>query len=229
MNTDSNLVLVVEDDPTTRKMLQRCLHSAEFQVLEAEDGKEALELYRQCRPKVLVLDILLPGLDGFEVCRILRDQGEAVGILMLTCKDSEADRIRGLDLGADDYMVKPFNPGELIARLRAILRRIAGSPTVGERLEHRGIRIEFRPQKCFKGGRELDLTPKNFLLLAELFKNIGRPLSRQQLSSLIWSGHRPGRPGNLDVHIRRLRERVEDNPGDPEVIRTVRGFGYVCE
>lgn len=223
------LALVVEDDAPTLKFVQRTLAGNGFQVMEATTGEAALELFQAHHPDLLVLDILLPGIDGFQVCRSIRESGSDAAILMLTSKGDEADKVRGLELGADDYMVKPFSPTELVARLQAILRRMHRVESGQEPHEHRGIRMEFRLQKCFKEGREVDLTPREFVLLSELLRNAGQPLSRESLSTSLWGRGHHGSPKSLDVYIRRLREKIEDVPADPTLIRTVWGYGYVCE
>lgn len=229
MNTSDRLALVVEDDAPTLKFLHRTLSAGGFQVLGAASGEEGIELFGTHHPRLIVLDILLPGINGFEVCRAVRATEENVAILMLTSKNSEEDKVLGLELGADDYMVKPFSPVELMARLQAILRRMRRAGDPEGPLEHQGIRLEFRHQKCFKGEREIDLTPQEFILLAELLRNAGRPLSREALSTALWGPDHHGSPKSLDVYIRRLREKIEDNPSDPTLIRTAWGFGYVCE
>ena len=222
-------ILVVEDDKATRRMICQTLARDGFQVLEEATGEAALEAFLRSRPALVVLDIMLPGIDGFEVCQRLRASGEEVPILMLTARSEDADKIQGLELGAADYMVKPFNPMELRARLRAILRRMGGRGEGQGDLEYRDVKLQFRQQKCFKGGREVDLTPREFRLLAELLKAPGKVQSREDLSSHIWGKGHFGSPKSLDVYIGRLRRKVEDDPSAPTLIRTARGCGYVCE
>lgn len=229
MSMSGKLALVVEDDAPTLKFLQRTLSAGGFQVLGAETGEQGIELFGAHRPQLIVLDILLPGINGFEVCRAVRAREDQVAILMLTSKGSEEDKVLGLALGADDYMVKPFSPAELMARLQAILRRTHRGGSSQGPLEYRGLRLEFPHQKCFKGEREIDLTPQEFILLAELLRHAGQPLSREALSEALWGPDHHGSPKSLDVYIRRLREKVEDDPGHPALILTAWGFGYVCE
>ena len=222
-------ILVVEDQPEIRTIVEKYLLKEGYAVLTAGDGFEALELFGSHTVHLVLLDVMLPGIDGFEVCQRLRASGEEVPILMLTARSEDADKIQGLELGADDYMVKPFNPMELRARLRAILRRMGGRGEGQGDLEYRDVKLQFRQQKCFKGGREVDLTPREFRLLAELLKAPGKVQSREDLSSHIWGKGHFGSPKSLDVYIGRLRRKVEDDPSAPTLIRTARGCGYVCE
>ncbi|MCE1229323.1 MAG: response regulator transcription factor [Firmicutes bacterium] len=227
MSNGEDLILVVEDEPATRLLIYRTLTQAGYSVLEADSGEAALALCREHHPKLLVLDLLLPGLDGFAICRTLRSENDAVPILMLTvCKEDE-DKIKGLELGADDYMTKPFNPREVLARVKAILRRtltLQDAP-----LKHHGLSMHFQLQKCFKEDREIDLTPHEFQLLATLMQNAGKPISREELLEKVWGKNHHGTPKRLDVYIRRVREKVEDDPSEPTLIRTLWGFGYIFE
>lgn len=221
------LVLVVEDDASARLLIQTALVRNGFRVAVAESGEEALDVCRERIPDAITLDLALPGLDGFEVCRILRAEGLSIPVLMLTARNEDGDKVRGLDLGADDYLTKPFNPLELGARLRALLRR-ARPPVAEPTLNHRGLSLDLSRQRCFKEGRELALTRHEFILLAELLKRPGRPLSRKDLTTRVWGPRHHGSPKSLDVYIRRLREKVEDDPSHPDLIHTARGVGYLC-
>lgn len=220
-------VLVVEDEAATRLLIQAALVRSGFRVAAVASGEEALAFCQEQDPDAITLDLALPGLDGFEVCRILRAEGLAVPVLMLTARTEDGDKVRGLDLGADDYLTKPFNPLELAARLRALLRR-SRSGEARPTLTHRGFRLELDRMRCFKEGTELSLTRQEFLLLAELLKWPGRPLSRKDLTARIWGARHQGSPKSLDVYIRRLREKVEDDPAHPDLIHTARGVGYLC-
>lgn len=222
-------VLVVDDERATRRMIAGTLSTGGYSVLEAETGEDALDLMQTRRPPLMVLDIMLPGVNGFEVCRALRERGQDVGILMLTSMSEASDRVYGLDQGADDYLVKPFYPEELLARIRAIQRRMKPSRTGDEGVEYRGLRLVFRTQKCFRDEREVDLTQTEFVLLAELLRCPGEVRSREELSRSLWGEGHFGSTKALDVYIRRLREKIEDDPSDPVLIQTVRGHGYVCE
>ena len=221
--------LIVEDDSATRRLLQKNLEKAGFLVRTAEDGETAVELFQREPAQVVILDIMLPGMDGFEVCRRLREHREATAILMLTAKREDDDKINGLDLGADDYMVKPFNPRELTARLRAILRRCALRPGAADALAFKDLRIDFRAQKAFKGDCELDLTPREFALLGTFLQNPGKVLTREELNDKLWGKGHHGSSKSLDVYVRKLREKMEEDPSRPTRLRTAWGVGYVCE
>jgi len=222
-------VLVVEDDAITRKLIHRCLKKAGFQVREAADGEAALCAFEQEPPQVVVLDIMLPGMDGFEVCRHFRANREDTTILMLTAKDEGKAKIYGLDLGADDYMVKPFDPGELVARIKAILRRRSPRTTTVDILEFKNLCIDFRAQKAFKGNAELNLTPREFALLATFLQNPGKVLTRVELNEKLWGKEHHGSSKSLDVYVRKLREKTEDDPSNPTRFMTARGVGYICQ
>ncbi len=222
-------VLVVEDEPTTRKLLQKSLEKSGFQVRVAEDGETAIQMFQREPSQVVVLDIMLPGMDGFEVCRRMRMHREGAAILMLTAKREDDDKINGLDLGADDYMVKPFNPRELVARINAILRRCLPRGGSADSLAFKDLRIDFRAQKAFKGGTELDLTPREFALLATFLQNPGTVLTRDELNERIWGKDHHGSSKSLDVYMRKLRQKTEEDPSHPTRLRTAWGVGYICE
>lgn len=222
-------ILVVEDEALTRTKITRVLTRHGFQVVEAATGEEAVRLLREQVFDLMVLDILLPGMDGFEVCAWVKDAQPGLAIIMLTNLGTVTDRIRGLGLGADDYMVKPFSTEELVARAKAVLRRAKEATAKGECLVFKNLKIEFYSQKCYKEGRDLDLTPKEFQLLSELCAHAGVPVSREALAERVWGKEHHGSGKNLDVYIRRLRQKVEDDPSDPSLIRTNWGFGYTCE
>lgn len=222
-------ILVVEDEALTRTKIKRVLTRHGFHVVEAATGEEAVRLLREQAFDLMVLDILLPGMDGFEVCAWVKDARPGLAIIMLTNLGAVTDRIRGLGLGADDYMVKPFSTEELVARAKAVLRRAKEGMGKGECLVFKNLKIEFHSQKCFKEGRDLDLTPKEFQLLSELCVHAGVPVSREALAERVWGKEHHGSGKNLDVYIRRLRQKVEDDPSDPSLIRTNWGFGYTCE
>ena len=226
MDIDKPLVLIVEDDRATRTLISKALVRAQFCTLEADTGEAALDSYWQHKPDLLILDIMLPGMDGFAVCRVLRAAGAPVPILMLTVRNADPDKILGLELGADDYMVKPFNPLELVARVRAILRRAKPVLAPDESISYQGLRMDFRLQECFKDGEPLDLTPHEFLLLAELLKTPGVSRSREDLLARVWGAHHYGSAKGLDVYIRRLRKKIEADASTPTLIQTVWGHGY---
>jgi two-component system alkaline phosphatase synthesis response regulator PhoP len=223
-------ILVVEDEPDIRKLIQYNLAQERFRVLEAEDGEQALKIVQRDKPNLLILDLMLPGLSGIELCRILRDRSETarLPILMLTAKAGEADRVLGLEMGADDYLTKPFSPRELVARVRAILRR-AERTTETETLpayDRGGLQIDFTTYEVFARGKTIKLTLKEFELLRFLVQNPNRVLSRDQLLDRVWGGETFVTPRTVDVHIRRLRKAIEKEDSNPKWILTLRGVGY---
>ena len=223
-------ILVVEDEPDIRKLVQYNLAQEHFKVLEAEDGEQALKIVQRDKPNLLILDLMLPGLSGIELCRILRDRSDTakLPILMLTAKAGETDRVLGLEMGADDYLTKPFSPRELVARVRAILRR-AASAAETEPLpayDRGGLKIDFTTYEVFARGKNIKLTLKEFGLLRFLVQNPNRVLSRDQLLDRVWGGETFVTPRTVDVHIRRLRKAIEKDDSHPRWILTLRGVGY---
>jgi DNA-binding response OmpR family regulator len=221
-------VLVVEDDNTARRLTNASLKKAGFKVIEAASGEDALSMAKQNRPEVIVLDILLPGINGFEVCKKLQDMEIDSIIIMLTSKSEDMDVIHGLDIGGDDYLVKPCNHNELIARIKAILRRWQHVHKPDDVLGYRNIRIDYKQLKAYKDGEELDLTPREITLLSVFLQNQGKLLTRQDLYSNIYGEDHYGTIKVIDVYVRRLREKVEDDPQEPVFLKTVWGRGYVC-
>ena len=223
-------ILVVEDEPDISKLVSYNLAQERFKVLTAEDGEQALKLIQREKPHLVVLDLMLPGLSGMEVCKILRDQPETakLPILMLTAKASETDRVVGLEMGADDYLAKPFSPREMVARVRAILRRANNAANAEPPpAYHQGdLQIDFTTYEVFVRGRPVKLTLKEFELLRFLIQNPNRVLSRDQLLDRVWGGETYVTPRTVDVHIRRLRKAIEKDDSNPKWILTLRGVGY---
>jgi len=217
-------VLVVDDDVKTVELVKLYLNRDGYRVITAYDGVEALRLARESHPDLIVLDLMLPRLDGLTVCRILRAESD-VPIIMLTAMTTDQDRLTGLDLGADDYVTKPFSPRELAARVRAVLRRLPGErgPTEIKRGE---LTINFLKYKASLGGRSLDLTPVEFKLLAVLAREPGRVFSRAQLIEKALGYDFEGFDRTIDVHILNLRRKLEPDPGHHRYIKTVYGAGY---
>ncbi len=223
------LALVVEDEPVARRFIQASLVKDGFKVIEAESGEEALKLFDQSpTPNIVILDIGLPGLDGFQVCKRIREKRADIAILMLTARADPEDKIAGLDLGADDYLVKPFNPGELVARIRAVLRRAALRPALEEPLVFGDLTLDFQTQNAFKNGVDVNLSPREFSILAALLRHPGQIMSRDQLAKEVWGEPRNGNARALDVFVCKLRDKIEDDPSCPRLIKTVRGAGYTC-
>ena len=224
-------LLVVDDEPSILTLLKFNLEQNGFEVLTAENGNDALEIAVTEDLTLIVLDLMLPGMDGMDVCKTLRQEKINTPILMLTAKDDEFDKILGLELGADDYMTKPFSPREVVARVKAILRR---TNLVQAEAKDEVIKIgelEIHPDKymvMFK-GEQLVLTPKEFELLLYLANHRGKVLSRDQLLNGVWDFHYDGDTRIVDVHISHLREKIEADTKQPVYIRTIRGFGYKME
>lgn len=230
MASNGRKILVVEDEPDIRKLVQYHLAQERFKVLEAEDGEQALKIVQRDKPNLVVLDLMLPGLSGVEFCKILRDRADTASlpILMLTAKAGEADRVIGLEMGADDYLTKPFSPRELVARVRAILRRaeVARQNETLPAYDRGGLKIDFTTYEVFVRGKSVKLTLKEFELLRFLVQNPNRVLSRDQLLDRVWGGETFVTPRTVDVHIRRLRKAIEKDDSQPKWILTLRGVGY---
>ena len=229
VNNQEITILVVEDEVLTRTIIGRTLTRSHYAILEATSAEEGLALLESREVDLVLLDIMLPGMDGFEMCRRIRARWPATAIIMLTHMGAHQDAVRGLLAGADDYMVKPHDPEELLARAGAVLRRTMERAIEPSQVAFRNLKIEYHTQKCFKDGRDLNLTPKEFVLLATLCTLSGKPVSRSRLASEVWGGHHFISSKSLDVYVRRLRQKVEDDPAEPTLIRTVRGYGYVFE
>ncbi len=222
-------VLLIEDDESIAEPLVFGLKSEGLNVLHASNGEQGLARARAESPDVVLLDVMLPDMDGFTICRTLRRES-AIPILMLTARGQEMDRVMGLELGADDYIVKPFSFRELLARVRAVLRRReldrSAAPAVADRLTVGEIVLDRSARQVWRRDRQIELSPREFELLAVMIERLGQALSRQELLDRVWGEEWVGNPRTLDVHIRWLREKIEKNATAPDYIQTVRGFGY---
>ena len=223
-------ILIVEDDATLRETLRYNFERAGFAVATAADGQEALDLAAREPPDAVVLDLMLPKIDGFDVCRAIRRQS-AVPILMLTARDDEVDKVVGLELGADDYVTKPFSVRELLARVRAMLRRVqmlqpADAGPAPRVLQAGEVSVNLDEHRVYRAGQPLQLKPREFDLLAFLVQRPGRVFTREQLLSQVWEYEYAGDSRTVDVHVRWLREKIEADPSHPTLIETVRGVGY---
>src|SRR5512141_1596288 len=224
-------ILVVDDETTLRETLVDALETEGFRVVAAADGREALTRFRAERPDLVLLDLMLPELSGIEVCRIIRAES-GVPIVMLTAKDSELDKVVGLELGADDYVTKPFSLRELSARIRALFRRseqLAASPaTAGPALVDLGrVQVDLAGHRLLRDGEPLAIKPKAFELLAFLLRHPGQAFTRDQLLEHVWGYDYAGETRTVDVHVHWLRSELEEDPGAPRFLHTVRGVGYV--
>ncbi len=223
-------VLVVDDEPMVVEVLQRYLQRDGFTVHTARDGADALREAQRQPPDLVILDLMLPAVDGLEVCRTLRRSSQ-VPILMLTARSDEADKIRGLGLGADDYVVKPFSPNELMARVKALLRRASLEPTVvsGEGLRFPGLSVDPERRLVEREGKRVELAAREFDLLLYLAKHPRRVFTRDQLLDAVWDYGFDGDASTVTVHVRRLREKIERDPSNPSYVKTVWGVGYKFE
>ena len=223
-------ILVVEDEPSIREVVSLYLRRAGYQVTVVADGQAALESLSAQLPDLVVLDLMLPGVDGLEITRWLRERGDTP-IIMLTARREEQDRIAGLEMGADDYVVKPFSPQELVSRARAVLRRTGGSAlgSGDQPLIYGDLRIEPQARLVEIAGQERALTAKEFDLLWTMARHPRQVFSRDQLLDLVWGLTEYIDPSTVTVHVRRLREKIEADPGSPRYIQTVWGVGYKFE
>jgi phosphate regulon transcriptional regulator PhoB len=229
MNTKK--ILIVDDEPDLVELVSYNLKKEGFKVSTAPDGEEALEKVRKSAFDLIILDLMLPGIQGSELCRTLRSnpKTETLPIIMLTAKGEVADKIRGLETGADDYMTKPFSPKELVARVRAILRRTSESASKDKVIHVGDLRINVETYSVAKGDVSLHLSATEFKLLLFLAERKGRVFSREQLIDAIWKDESFVEPRTVDVHIRRLRNQIEDDPSEPAYVKTRRGVGYYVE
>ncbi|MCG3206641.1 MAG: Alkaline phosphatase synthesis transcriptional regulatory protein PhoP [Anaerolineae bacterium] len=221
-------ILIVEDEEAIAAFVQTTLERDGFKVTWVGDGVRALTLIGSSEPDLVILDLALPGLDGLQVCQTIRRRDHYLPIIMLTARDEDVDKIVGLEAGADDYVTKPFNARELLARVRAVLRlaRHSAGPRRENRLCFGTLEINFTGRQVLKTGQPVDLTPKEFDLLALLARNPGRVFGRDTLLAQVWGYDFDGDSRTVDVHIQRLRRKLEDDPHDPQVLLTVHSIGY---
>ncbi len=223
-------VLVLEDEENIRSFVVLNLLRAGYEVIEAGTGEEALEQYsRQRDISVAILDVMLPGIDGYEVCRRMRADGYEAGIIMLTAKAQETDKVNGLMNGADDYVTKPFSAVELVARVDALQRRVGGKKTDDESIESGPFVLNLRSHELRKNGVRIELTQVEFTFMKVFLQNPGKAMSREELLNYVWGRGFSGDYKIVDVNIRRLRIKIEKNPAVPAHIKTVRGYGYIWE
>ena len=221
-------ILVVDDEKTLRETLADGLETEGYAVLQAADGREAVEVFRHRHPDLILLDLMLPEISGTEVCRIIRAES-GVPILMLTAKSAEVDKVVGLELGADDYVTKPFSFRELLARVRALLRRseAQAAATEVETIDLGQVKVDLAGRRLLRQGEALQVKPKAFDLLAFLLRNSGHVFTRDQLLEHVWGYDYAGETRTVDVHIHWLRGQIEQDPANPSLLETVRGVGYV--
>lgn len=227
------LVLVVEDEASLREPLVYMLQKEGYDVIEAEDGTKAVAAFHEFGANIILLDLMLPGLSGNEVCRVIR-QSSNVPIIMLTAKDEEIDKVVGLEMGADDYVTKPYMKRELLARMKAVLRRqveprAIGGNTTAAVLQAGPVRMDIERHQVFVHDEKVSMPLKEFELLELLLENVNRVLTRGQIIDRVWGSNYFGDTKTLDVHIKRIRSKIEDDPARPEHLLTVRGLGYKYE
>lgn len=222
-------VLIVEDEESIRKFVKINLEREGYEVFEAETGEIGVEIADEEDIDIVVLDIMLPGIDGFEVCRILREKYPDLGIIMLTAKSQDIDKIMGLEYGTDDYMTKPFNPMELILRVKSLARRMSPAKEDkedGNYLKFEPFTIDKYSRRFFKDGIEMDLTPTEYSIVKLFLENPGRAFKRNEILNMIWGHDFMGDSKIVDVNIRRLRSKIEEDPSNPHYIETIWGMGY---
>ncbi|NDI36067.1 response regulator transcription factor [Chengkuizengella sediminis] len=219
-------VLVLEDEMSIRSFITLNLERNGYKVIEAETGEQALELFLEHKIDIALLDVMLPGMDGFEVCQKMREMNERIGIIMLTARVQEVDRVHGLMSGADDYINKPFVPSELMARIYSLIRRMNVSSDEQYNNNKELITLFPNEKRIKRGERMIDLTPTEFMILKLLREQNGQAVSRNDLLDEVWGLDYPGDPKIVDVNMRRLRQKIEDNPSEPKWIQTVWGYGY---
>lgn len=220
-------ILIVEDEESIRKFVRINLEREGFIAIEAETGEKALEIAESEDIDIVVLDIMLPGIDGFQVCKELRNRFDTIGIIMLTAKSQDVDKIMGLEYGTDDYMVKPFNPIELVLRIKSLLRRIdANAPKNEEIIAYGPFKIDKYSMQFFKGDKHIELTPTEYSIIKLFIENPGKAFTRDEILNIIWGYDFVGDTKIVDVNIRRLRSKIEDDSKNPYYIETVWGVGY---
>ncbi|MCT4663404.1 MAG: response regulator transcription factor [Tissierellales bacterium] len=222
-----NKILILEDEASIRAFVKINLARNGFEVVEADTGEKALELYKKHKDiDLAILDVMLPGIDGLEVCKELRNSNDNMGIIMLTARSQELDKVMALDLGADDYLTKPFSPMELVARVNALLRRVEKKSEENDHLVSGVFEIDLNARKFYKSKIEIELTPTEFSLMKMFMKNPDRALTRDELLDEVWGENYIGDVKIVDVNIRRLRKKVEEDSSSPKYIETIWGSGY---
>jgi two-component system response regulator RegX3 len=223
------LVLVVEDEPNLREPLVYLLQKEGYEVIEAEDGNQAVSTFQKKKPDLILLDLMLPGMSGNEVCRTIRQESQ-VPIIMITAKDTEIDKVVGLEIGADDYVTKPYSSRELLARMKAVLRRGSEVPVADSGLLKAGpVIMDLDRHTVSVNGEPIQMPLKEFELLELLIENVNRVLTRGQIIDRVWGSNYFGDTKTLDVHVKRVRSKIEEDPSRPRHLITVRGLGYKFE
>lgn len=226
----NNKVLIVDDEEDIRQFTKINLEFAGFEIIEAGSAEEGIKLCEEKNPAIVILDIMLPGMDGFEACKILREKYPKLGIIMVTAKSQDVDKILGLQQGTDDYIIKPFNPQELVLRIKSLIRRIDISNEENENnseiLRDGNFKLDLYSRSFYKDDVEIDVTPTEFIILKNFFEHKGKALTREEIMKMTWGENYDRDAKIVDVNIRRIRAKIEENPAKPEYIETVWGTGY---
>lgn len=224
-------ILIVEDEDSIRKFVRVNLEMENYEVEEAESGEKALEIYETFKPDIVLLDIMLPGIDGFQVCKYLRQDERELGIIMLTAKNQDIDKIQGLEAGSDDYISKPFNPKELVLRIKSLERRLKSFDTSFSEniIESSKFKLDRNSRKFYKEGKHINLTPTEYSVMVLFLENPRKAISRDEILNKVWGEDFIGDSKIVDVNIRRLRAKIEEDSSKPEYIKTVWGIGYIWE
>lgn len=227
----NNKILIVDDEDPIRQFMKINLDYQGYQTVEASSGEEAIKVFEKEKPAVAILDIMLPGISGYEVCEKIRTQSPMTGIIMVSAKSQDIDKILGLEKGADDYIIKPFNPQELILRVKSLMRRVNLSQSTSKE-ENKDVisdgpfTLDIYAKSFFKNDMEIDVTPTEFTILQNFIKNKGKAMTRDEIMAKTWGDSYSNDTKIVDVNIRRIRAKIEDNPAKPEYIETVWGTGY---
>lgn len=227
----NNKILILDDEDPIRQFMKINLDYQGYQTVEAASGEEALRIFEEEKPAVAILDIMLPGISGYEVCEKIRDMSPMTGIIMVSAKSQDIDKILGLEKGADDYIIKPFNPQELILRVKSLMRRVNLNPGGEKSEEIKSLTdgpfiLDIYSKTFFKGEKEIDVTPTEFTILEYFIKNKGKAMTRDEIMRETWGDNYSNDTKIVDVNIRRIRAKIEENPAKPEFIETVWGTGY---
>ncbi len=221
-------ILIVEDELAIRKLINFNLQRSNFDVIETDEGKQVIPLIKKHDPSLILLDLTLPDMDGFDLCAQLTDNHPEIPIIIVSARGQDMEKIMGLELGADDYIVKPFNPLELVARIRSVLRRLSSmaNQTEPDVIRTGPFIIELRTQRVYKSNKQIKLTNREFQMIKLFTEKLNEPITRDELLDEIWGLDFFGDPKTVDVHIRRLREKIEKDPSNPAYLKTIWGYGY---
>lgn len=227
----NNKILILDDEDPIRQFMKINLDYQGYQTVEASSGEEALKVFEEEKPAVAILDIMLPGISGYEVCEKIRDMSPMTGIIMVSAKSQDIDKILGLEKGADDYIIKPFNPQELILRVKSLMRRVNLNPSNQEEIETKSLKdgpftLDIYSKTFYKDDKEIDVTPTEFTILEYFIKNKGKAMTRDEIMKETWGDNYSNDTKIVDVNIRRIRAKIEENPAKPAFIETVWGTGY---